>query len=273
MGGCAVPQAAAGARRRYGISSLLRGSIGAVDTCCKRRGCSSRSDLLVRSRPRAGHPDRAFHAAVLLARLPDRRDLRLLAPVEDDQGPWRLDGAAPCGRPVFLLHAGRHHRRQARLCGVLHRRRHRHPQRLHRFLRRWFRKLEAAAAVGRGDELSWRVDRRAGGDRLRFVARQARFPARERLYRGERADGHDAGKAGEFRQRGALGPGNRCRVGDDFPRRGRGAAPSQPALPGGAGRPFAAGRDAGAVLEDPGALSPRAAGGHFHAGHRDCPFR
>lgn len=270
--GCdAVPKARRQVRR-YCISSLLRGYIGAVTTCRKRR--SSQPHLLVGSGPVSGHSFAwRVRAAVLFARLPDRRPVRLLAHGKGAQYARRTDGATSRRRPVLLLHAGRDLRRQAGLCRILHRRRHRHPQRLHRFFRRRFRQLAAIASLGRRDELSRRIARRAGGDHGRLLARQAQFPAGVRLHRARRPDGNAAGPPRQLQQRGAVWPRHRRAVGDGIPRRRRSTAPPQPAVPGRARRAGAARHHAAVVLEDQCTLSPRVAGGRVHAGHGDRPVR
>ncbi len=249
----------------------IRGSPRAVTTCRKRR---RRSDPVHQSGPHQGHPiRRILHAALLLAGLPARRDFRLLAHLQGAEGTRCSDGATPCRRPVLLLHAGRDSRRAARLRAVLHRRRDRHPERLHRFLGRGLRLVEAAAPVGRRHELPRRAAGRHRRDGVGVVARQAELHPRGRLRVGRRADGNAAWSAGELRQWRAVGQGHHCAVGHSLPRRGRPSAPSEPALSGRARRAGDADHHAAAVLEDPRALSPGPARRGVHAGHGHRAFR
>lgn len=264
-------------RRPRGLGSdlarrcLLRGSTRAVTTCCERICC--RPDILGKSGPQPlSLQNRLVRIALLFARLSDRCGVRLLAPVEDDQAARRTDGAAPCRRSVLLLHARRDPRRTAGLCSILYRRRHRHPQRFHRFLGRRIHLVEAAAALGRRHELPRRRARRARGNRMDFVAQQALLPARVRLYRGQCADGLYARAARELRQWRAVGPRNRCFMGHGVPPWWKCSTPSQPALSGGDRRVCAAGHHDAVVLEDQGALSPGSDGRRVHRGNGRGPL-
>jgi|GEM_PF-7117789 len=273
-GCCARSASATGAVSGPPLRHVLaiRGSPRAVTTCRKQRRC--RSDLLDRSGAEARHRTGVLHPAVLLARLSLRGDLRLLAHLEDAEGSRRADGPAPCRRPVLLLHARCDPRRAAGLCAVLYRGGNRHPFGLHRFLGRGPYNVEAAAPVGRGDELPRRPDRRDRGDGLGVMAGQTQFHPRGRLRQRRGADGDAAGAAGELYQRRALWPRHRCALGDGVPERScRTAAPSQPALPGRARRACDAGHHDGSVLVHPRPLSPGSAGGGVHPRHGNCPLR
>lgn len=256
----AVPQALpddAGPRRL--ATCLLRGSFLAVTTCCKHS--RFRSDLLVRPGAEALFVrDRLVPAQILFARLSYRCDLRLLAPVEDDQAARRPDGAAPCRRPVLLLYAGGDPRRQARLCDLLSARIVGEP-------------AGRAQAVGRRHEFPRRACRRAGGDFLGRQARRSLVPAGVRLCRGQRADGLHARAAGELCQWRAVGPRDRRVVGHGVPDRRGSGAPPEPALPGNLRGPADADHHDGAVLADACALSPRAAGGRLHHRHGNRTLR
>ena len=266
----AVPEAPA----RPGPSSgppirhfiAIRGSLRAVTTCRKRRRC--RTDPVGEPRPQAGDRLGLLPAALLLARLSAGGDLRLLAHLARAEGARRADGAAPCGRSVLLLHARRDTRRAAGLCAVLHRGRDRHSFGLHRFLGRGVRVVETAAPVGRGDELPRRTGGGDAGDGVDRLARQVELHPRGRLRRGRRADGDASGAARQLHQRRALRPRHRRALGDGLPERScRAAAPSQPALSGGAGRSCHAGHHDGSVLVHPRALSPGIARGGVHFRH------
>ncbi len=85
--------------------------------------------------------------------------------------------------------------------------------------------LEFAAAVGRRDELPRRRARRAGGDRLGRRGAASSVPAGMPIIsRSMCPFGMFFGRLANFVERRAVGPGDRCALGDGVPDRPAGPA-------------------------------------------------
>ena len=137
---------------------------------------------------------------------------------------WAADARSD-RRPRLLRHAGRHPGRAHRLRAVLSAGPLSHPA------------LGHAGRLARRHVLPWRPDRRAGRDLSVRAAPRLRLLRADRRPGGGHADRTVPRPDRQLHQRRAVGAGHRPALGRGLPHRRAGAAPSQPALRGGAGGP------------------------------------